>query len=94
MRARRRDNGTGATYIGPMRTLIILALFALLGASVWFAGAAWERLGGDPIPVYGYLAMAGGILFSLLLGGGLMGLVFYSSRHGYDNDANRFDKTK
>ena len=54
-----------------MRTLIILALFALLGASVWFAGAAWERLGG-----------------------GLMGLVFYSSRHGYDDDENRFDKTK
>ena len=85
LRARRRDNGTGATYIGPMRTLIILALFALLGASVWFAGAAWERLGGDPIPVYGYLAMAGGILFALLLGGVLMGLVFYSSRHGYDD---------
>ena len=38
--------------------------------------------------------MAGGILFSLLLGGGLMALVFYSSRHGYDDDANRFDKTK
>jgi hypothetical protein len=29
--------------------------------------------------------MAGGILFSLLLGGGLMALVFYSSRHGYDD---------
>ena len=76
MRARPRDNGTGATYIGPMRALIVLALFALLGVSVWFAGAAWERLGGDPIPVYGYLAMAGGILFSLLIGVGLMVLVF------------------
>ena len=29
--------------------------------------------------------MAGGILFALLLGGVLMGLVFYSSRHGYDD---------
>jgi hypothetical protein len=85
MRARRRDNGTGATYIGPMRTLIILALFALLGASVWFAGTAWERIGGDAIPFYGYVAIVGGVLFSLLLGGGLMALVFYSSRHGYDD---------
>jgi hypothetical protein len=83
----------GALYSGAMRTLIILALFALLAGSVWFVGSAWERLGGEPIPAYGYLAMAGGILISLLLGGGLMALVYYSNRHGYDDDANRFDKT-
>jgi hypothetical protein len=76
---------TGTLYIGVMRTLIILALFALLAASAWFVGAAWERLGGDAIPFYGYVAIAGGVLFSLLLGGGLMALVFYSSRHGYDD---------
>jgi len=29
--------------------------------------------------------MIGGILFSLLVGGGLMALVFYSNRHGYDD---------
>jgi len=74
-----------------MRALIILALFALLAISVWFAGAAWERLGGDAIPFYGYVAIAGGVLFSLLIGGGLMTLVFYSSRHGYD-DVHRIDK--
>jgi hypothetical protein len=68
-----------------MRTLIIVALFALLAASVWFAAAAWERLGGGPIPAYGYIAIVGGILISLLVGGGLMALVFYSSRHGYDD---------
>jgi len=75
-----------------MRTLIILALFALLAVSVWFAGAAWERFGGEPMPLYGYVAIAGGVLVSLLVGGGLMGLVFYSSRHGYDDEANRPDK--
>ncbi len=75
----------GASYIGAMRVLIILALFALLAASVWFAGSAWERLAGDPIPIYGYVAIAGGALLSLLVGGGLMALVFYSSRHGYDD---------
>jgi hypothetical protein len=32
----------------------------------------------------GYLAMTLGIVFSLLIGGGLMALMFYSSRHGYD----------
>jgi hypothetical protein len=83
--ASRRDNGTGAPYIGPMRALMILALFVLLAVSIWFAGAAWVRLGGDAIPFYGYVAIAGGALLSLLVGGGLMALVFYSSRHGYDD---------
>jgi len=43
------------------------------------------HLGGDAIPFYGYVAIAGGVLFSLLVGGGLMALVFYSNRHGYDD---------
>jgi hypothetical protein len=68
-----------------MRALIIIALFALLALAIWFAAAAWGRLGGDAIPFYGYVAIAGGVLFSLLIGGGLMALVFYSSRHGYDD---------
>ena len=29
-----------------------------------------------------------GIVFSLIVGCGLMALVFYSSRHGYDDAAN------
>jgi hypothetical protein len=72
--------------------LVAVPLLALLALSVWFAAAAWTRLGGDDIPFYGYVAIAGGVLFSLLVGGGLMVLVFYSSRHGYDDSANRFDK--
>ena len=68
-----------------MRILVVLALFALLAAAVWFAVTAWERLGGGPIPGYGYVAIAGGVLVSLVVGGGLMALVFYSSRHGYDD---------
>ncbi len=68
-----------------MRTLIIVALFVVLALAVWFAGSAWVHLGGDAIPLYGYAAIAGGVLFSLLIGGGLMALVFYSNRHGYDD---------
>lgn len=81
-------------YIRSMRALLILALFALLALAVWFAGSVWVHLGGDPIPVYGWFAIAGGVLVSLAVGGGLMALVFYSSRHGYDEDANRFDKSR
>jgi hypothetical protein len=85
---------TGQAYINPMRMLIILALFALLAASLWFAGAAWERLGGGAIPLYGYVAIAGGVVVSLLVGGGLMALVYYSNRHGYDDLSGGDGKSK
>ena len=72
-----------------MRTfLILLPLFALLAAAIWFMGESWAHLGGGefpPIPLWGWFAIAGGVLFSLLVGFGLMGLMFYSSRHGYDD---------
>lgn len=69
-----------------MRSLFLLVpLFGLLAAAIWFAGTAWVRFSGDAIPLYGWLAIAGGVFFSLLVGGGLMALVFYSSRHGYDD---------
>jgi hypothetical protein len=64
---------------------LVVALFGLLALSVWFAAYAWTHLGGDPVPGYGYVAIVGGVVVSLLVGGGLMALVFYSSRHGYDD---------
>jgi hypothetical protein len=84
------DNGADGAYIEAMRKLIIFVpLFALLVMAVWFAASAWMRLAGD-IPTYGYFAIAGGVLVSLAVGGGLMALVFYSDRHGYDDGQGRF----
>lgn len=69
------------------KMLWFIPLFALLAVSLWFAGTAWSHLGNAAIdiPFYGYLALAGGVVVSLAVGGGLMALVFYSSRHGYDD---------
>ncbi len=71
-----------------MRTAYILApLFALLAAAIWFMASSWRHLGGGdfpPIPLWGWVAIACGVLFSLGIGVGLMALMFYSSRHGYD----------
>jgi hypothetical protein len=68
-----------------MRKLAIIApLAGLLAASVWFAIYSWTAIEGPPIPTEGYVAMALGVVFSLVVGIGLMALVFYSSRHGYD----------
>ena len=39
--------------------------------------------------IHGYIAMIHGIVFSLVIGCGLITLMFYSSRHGYDDIDNR-----
>lgn len=39
----------------------------------------------------GIFAMVLGIVFTLAVGIGLMGLVFYSNRHGYDDSVARLD---
>ena len=66
---------------------VIVPLLAVLVAALWFAGSAWIEFAGD-IPLYGYFAIIGGVFFSLLIGGGLMALAFYSDRAGYDDMAS------
>ena len=63
---------------------LVAALSAILAASAWFAAGAWTRIDGPPMPPAGYIAMALGVVFSLIVGCGLMALLFYSARHGYD----------
>ena len=61
----------------------ILPLLALLGFAVWWAIYAWNSVDVE-MSIHGYIAMILGIIFSLVIGCGLMALMFYSSRHGYD----------
>ena len=70
------------------KLLILIPLVALLAGSVWFAIYSWTAIEGPPVPTEGRVAMGLGIVFSLIVGCGLMALVFYSSRHGYDDAAN------
>jgi hypothetical protein len=67
---------------------IVIALLALLAAALYYAFGIWNALETADMPGWMYVAMAGGVLFSLLVGCGLMALVFYSSRHGYDERAS------
>ena len=73
------------------KLLVIVPLLALLGYAIWYAIHAWTALEGPEMPAGLYVTMAFGIFFSILVGCGLMALVFYSSRHGYD-EPRREDK--
>jgi len=69
----------------------VVVLLVLLAAALWYAASAFV-VGGPPMPTIGYVAMAGGIIISLAVGFALMGLLFYSSRHGYD-EPDHFEPT-
>ena len=72
-------------------TLVVIALMAMLVAALYYAHGIWTALGVADMPGWMYGAMIGGVVFSLLVGGGLMGLVFYSSRAGFDDRASHND---
>jgi hypothetical protein len=70
---------------GMGKYLLLIPLFAILAGALWYAVDFWMSVGTTSISATGYLMMGLGIAFSLLVGCGLMALVFYSSRHGYDD---------
>jgi hypothetical protein len=66
-----------------MRTLLVILLLGMLVAAGYFAYAAMS-VEGEPLPTEGYVALALGAGFSIVVGIGLMMLLFFSSRRGYD----------
>jgi formate hydrogenlyase subunit 3/multisubunit Na+/H+ antiporter MnhD subunit len=68
---------------------LVVVLLGLLIAATLFAARSWTSVEGPPMPEVGYVAMTIGVVFSLLIGITLMALLFYSSRHGYDERASR-----
>jgi hypothetical protein len=61
---------------------LMLVLTVAIGGVYYYSGTD-ELASGVSGP--GYLAMAFGVLFTIVVGAGLMGLIFYSSRRGYDD---------
>ena len=65
---------------------LIAVLFALLAFAVVTADIGWQSAAGTDVPPVGYV-MVVGIVLSVFVGAGLMALVFYSNRSGYDEPA-------
>jgi Zn-dependent protease with chaperone function len=74
-----------------MAKILLLATLGLLlvGAVAW-SGWVWASMPNTELGGHGIAALILGIVGSLVVGCGLMGLVFYSSRRGYD-DRVRYD---
>ncbi len=78
-----------------MRSYILPGcLFAILALTTLFMVRQWVELGDVEISLLGWIMMAGGAVFALAIGGGLMALAFYSDRRGHDDahhDQSVFD---
>ncbi len=61
--------------------VILLGLLALAGITAF---REWTLDQSIRIPPYGYAAIVLGLFISIGVGSGLMALIFYSSRYGYD----------
>ena len=70
---------------------VVGILLALLAGAVAFAYFGWTLEPGS-MPLSLVLPMVLGIVFSLAVGIGLMALVFYSSRKGYDEPPKEIDR--
>ena len=70
---------------GSWAVLVILLL--LLAGTIFTSYLGWTGAAGTDVPASGYVALVLGVVFSLVVGFGLMTLVFYSSRQGYDEPA-------
>jgi hypothetical protein len=67
--------------------LLLLVLLGLLALALTFMVSAW-RGSTAHMSVHGWIALSLGVFFSVLVGCGLMALMFYSSRRGYDDRAS------
>ena len=74
-------------------TSIVVAVLMLLSVAAGVIGYLGWTIGDADVPTSGYVAMALGVFFSLIFGIGLMTLVFFSSRKGYDEPAVLMEET-
>jgi hypothetical protein len=88
---KRTDSGNRARMepamsarLGVGSWIILIVLLSLLIATGVVIYRGWTLAGGTDVPASGYAAMVFGVIISLAVGFGLMALIFYSSRKGYD----------
>jgi hypothetical protein len=76
-------------YLGT--AIVVVVLVCLLGWAFWIMVTAWNHIDAK-MSGHGWAALILGIVFSCILGFGLMGLMFFSSRRGYDEAVKSLDR--
>ena len=74
-----------ARYWKIMRWMALASLVTVLLSLIYLKSF------GDPVPIHMMIATIAGVGLTMLVGTGLMGLIFLSNRSGHDDEANRGD---
>ena len=77
----KRASLTGGQFV------LLGALLTILVVTVAWAAAVWTSSSNVAMSKHGWIALGLGTFFSLVIGCGLMALMFYSSRSGHDEAA-------
>jgi uncharacterized membrane protein len=71
--------------------MLIGALLAILAAALFGAYEGWTAHSGNvEVPTWAYAMLGIGIIIGLLVGCGLMAVLFYSSRKGFDDEGSKW----
>jgi hypothetical protein len=81
----RRAEEAWARYKAMMKWMAVLAAVCVLLSLIYLKSF------GDSVPIHMVIATVAGVGLTVLLGTGLMGLLFLSNRSGHDDEANRSD---
>ena len=79
------DSSKQLTFWAVLFGLASLAVISIASLFVW------HKMGHVALGLHGWLALIAGAVGSVLLGGGLMALSFYSARSGHDDAAHHDD---
>jgi hypothetical protein len=78
--------------LGIGHVIILAALVVILIFTAVWAVSVWTAAGDAVMSKHGWIALGLGTFFSVLIGCGLMALMFFSSRSGHDEVADPFRK--
>jgi hypothetical protein len=88
------DGDSGQTGRSARRRAVATAGLLILGSLVFIGLYAWFSFADVAMTTSGYIALALGIVGTMALAIGLMSLVFFSHRYGYDEQVGRGDRPK
>jgi NADH:ubiquinone oxidoreductase subunit 5 (subunit L)/multisubunit Na+/H+ antiporter MnhA subunit len=77
---------------GVRSAFTLIVLLGLLILAVLTGFWAWQQIGAVEIGTHGWIALGLGAVLTFAVGAGLMALMFFSARRGYDERAHQADR--
>jgi hypothetical protein len=79
-----QQNPETSSPLGVAGWIALVVLGGFLIVAVVYAIRAWDAMAGVGISTAGWVFLSLGVVVTIAVGAGLMGLVFYSSRKNFD----------